>query len=109
MSSVPLLPSEEGDASITRGASLQSGAVGRHHARVSSLASLSNTNLKWTTGDVASIELHINQIEAVLPRNEPDCILVCRSEREMESRVKNSLPHEQEEVRSPECYLGQFQ
>lgn len=68
---------------LTCGASLQSGAVGGHHAGVSSLASLSNTDLKWTTRDVASIELHINQIEAILSRNEADCILVCRSEREM--------------------------
>lgn len=74
-----------GDASVTCGASLQSGAVGGHHARVSGLAGLSNTNLKWTTGDVAPIELHIDQIEAILSRNEADRVLVCQSEREMES------------------------
>lgn len=75
VNSLPLLFCLEG-LCVTCGSSLQSWAVGRHHPRVSSLASLSDSDLKRTTWDVTSVELHIDEIEAVLSGDEPDCILI---------------------------------
>lgn len=45
---------------VTCGASLQSWAIGRHHPRVPSLTSLSDSDLKWATRDMTSIEFYIN-------------------------------------------------
>lgn len=70
---------------VTCAASLQSCSVGRHHPRVSSLARLSDPDLKWTTRDVTSIELHIDEIEAVLSGDEPDCVLIYTNREEVET------------------------
>lgn len=63
-------------ASLTCATSLQSCSVGRHHPRVSRLTCFSNPDLKRTSRDVASIELDIYQVEAILSGDEADCVLI---------------------------------
>lgn len=61
---------------LTCAASLQACSVGRHHPRVSSLARFSNPDLEGTSGDVTTVELHINQVEAILSGDEADRVLI---------------------------------
>lgn len=60
----------------TCASSLQSGAVRRHHARVSDQPWVSNSHFEGTSRDVTSIELDVYGVDSVLPGNEADCVLV---------------------------------
>ena len=61
---------------LTSGAALQAGSVGRHHAWVSGLPRLPHADLEGTAGDVASVELHVDEIQAVLSGDKPHCVLI---------------------------------
>lgn len=73
----------------TCGSSLQSRSEGRHHAGVSDLSRFSNADLEGTTGDVAAIETHVDRMNSVFSRDEPDSVLVCSTEH-TDYRVKVS-------------------
>lgn len=60
----------------TCGSSLQPSAVCRHHAWVSDQTGVSHPHIKGASGNVAPIELDINGMHSVLPRNEADGVLV---------------------------------
>lgn len=55
---------------------LQSCSVGRYEAGLSRLPWVSHSHLEWAARDVAAIELHIDEVKAVLPGNETDGIFV---------------------------------
>jgi len=61
---------------LTRGAPLQPGSEGRHHARVSGLPRVSHPDVEGTTGNMAAVEADVDGVHAVLPRDEPDGELV---------------------------------
>lgn len=60
----------------TCGSSLQSRAMCSHHAWVSNQPWVSHSHFKRASRNVASIELDIYGVNAILPRNKADCTLV---------------------------------
>lgn len=61
---------------VTCGASLQPGTVGRDQTGLSGLSRFSHSDLEGTSWDVAAIELDVDGVDAVLPGDEPDSVLV---------------------------------
>lgn len=61
---------------LTCGASLQPSTVGRDQAGLSGLSRFSHSDLEGTSWDVTAVELDVDGVDAVLPRDEPDGVLV---------------------------------
>lgn len=62
----------------TCGASLKARPVGGHSARVSGLVGLPHAHIEGASRNVATVELDIDGVDAVLPWNETDGIFVCK-------------------------------
>lgn len=72
-----LRASRSADRSLTCGSSLQSSSVRSDKTRISSLSRFSHSDLERTSWDVGAVELHVNRVDAVLPRDEADGVHVC--------------------------------
>ena len=60
----------------TCGTSLQARTESRHHAGVPSLSRSPHAHVERAARDVATVELDIDGVDAILPWNEADRILV---------------------------------
>lgn len=65
------------ECSATCGSSFQSRTEGRHHARISHLPGVSHSDLEGAAGNVAAVEANVYRVNAVLPRDEADGVLIC--------------------------------
>lgn len=73
---------------LTCGAFLQPGTGGRHQTGLSSLSRFSHSDLEGTSWDVAAVELDVDGVDAVLPGDEPDGVLVWTERDVCEQRSK---------------------
>lgn len=62
----------------TCGASLKTRPVGGHSAWVCGLVGLPHAHIEGASRNVATIELDIDGVDAVLPWNETDRVFVCK-------------------------------
>lgn len=78
--------------SITCGSSLQTGAVRSDESGITDLSWFSHADLERTARDVCPVELHVDDVDAVLPRDETDGVLVWKTKsiltREPKRRIK---------------------
>lgn len=61
---------------ITCGSSFQTGSVRSDESSVSTLTRLSYTDLKRTAGNVTAVELHVDDVDPVLARDEANGVFV---------------------------------
>lgn len=65
--------------SITCGSSFKTGSVGSDESGIATLSRFSHANLERTARDVRPIELHVDDVDAVLSRDETDSVLVWKT------------------------------
>lgn len=65
---------------VTCASSFQTGAVSRDESRIPALSRFSHTHLERTARDVCPVELHVDDVDAVLSRDETNRILVWSTE-----------------------------
>lgn len=65
---------------LTCGSSFQTGAVSGDESRIAALSRLSHADLERTARDVRPVELHVDDVDAVLSRDETDGVLVWKTE-----------------------------
>lgn len=63
---------------VTGGTALQAGSVGCDEGRVACLPGLPNAHFERAAHDVAPVELHVDRVDAVLVRDEPNGVLICK-------------------------------
>lgn len=79
--------------SITCGSSFQTGSVGSDETGFATLSRFSHANLERTARDVRPIELHVDDVDAVLSWDETDSVLVWKTTGKLTRKPKEE--HEQ--------------
>lgn len=78
---------------VTCGSSLQTGSVRSDESGISTLTRLSYTHLKRTAGNVTAVELHVDDVDPVLTRDEANGVFVWRKRRKL-SREPQALSNQ---------------